>query len=233
MIVHRGFRVAALLFVALVCTAGGRAPAQTVTETFFLDTDAAIDSRTPTTNYGGSSTAKVVVNGDDGSVVRVLLGIPSDVWSIPKAQIDSATLHFYTWQDSTGDRTVNLHPLTTGFVESAATWETYDGANDWSSPGGDFDLGAVVTAVEGTNWFTWDLLPLWGDTNLRTFGALLKMDDESNPGAEEMPRAPFTSSDGPQNERPYVEVTYTVPEPGSLALLLGFTALPWLRGRRT
>ena len=230
---QRRFLLAILLAVGVIGSATPLTQAQSVTETFWIDTDAQIDSRDPTTNFGNSSTAKVVVNGDDGSLVRTLLAIPSDVWSIPPEQIDSATLHFYTWQDSTGDRTVNLHPLTTGFVESGATWETYDGVQAWTSAGGDYDPGTFVTALEGTNWFTWDLSPLWDNSGFRTFGALLKMDDESDPGAGQMPRAPFTSSNGAASERPYVEITHTVPEPGSLALLLGLTGLSWLRrGRR-
>ena len=39
---------------------------------------------------------------------------------------------------------------------------------------------------------------------------MLKMSDESDPGDPNMPRAPFTSSEGPASERPYVEVTYYV-----------------------
>jgi len=65
-----------------------------------------------------------------------------------------------------------------------------------------------VDAVEAKNWFSWDITPLWNNTDLRAFGAMLRMNDESDPGAANMPRAPFTSSEGAANERPYVEVTY-------------------------
>jgi len=37
------------------------------------------------------------------------------------------------------------------------------------------------------------------------------MNDESDPGAPNQPRAPFTSSDGSLNERPYVRVIYSPP----------------------
>ncbi len=74
--------------------------------------------------------------------------------------------------------------------------------------GGDYDPGLYVDAFESTNWFSWDITALWNNGDLRSFGAMLRMDDESDPGYANMPRAPLTSSDGPVNERPYVEVRY-------------------------
>jgi len=186
-------------------------------KTFAIDADTYIDSRDPTNNYGVATTAKVVVNGKDRSLARVLFRLPDSIWSISEDQLIWCKVWFYVWMDRTADRTVTLYPLIRGFVEGTgdgtasddgATWQTYDGANSWTCTGGDYDSKAFVHADKSTNWFSWDITPLWDSTNLRSFGAMLKMDDESDPGYPNMPRAPFTSSDGPTSERPYVEVMY-------------------------
>ena len=188
-----------------------------VVETFAVDVDTYIDSRDATYNYGVATTAKVVVNGTDGSLARVLFKLPDHIWSISEDQLISAKVWFYVWMDRTADRTVTLHPLIRGFVEGTgdgtssgdgATWETYDGRNSWTCTGGEYDSSVFVDAVKLSNWFSWDITVLWSNPDMRSFGAMLKMDDESDPGYQNIPRAPFTSSDGPANERHYIEVTY-------------------------
>jgi hypothetical protein len=187
------------------------------TTIFNIDTDTYVDSRDPTYNFGVSTVAKVVVNGMDGSLTRVLFKLPDSLWSIPEDRLISAKIWFYVWYDQTGNRDVRLNPLTRGFVEGTgdgtpsgdgATWQTYDGTNSWTTAGGDYDANAFVDAVKSTNWFSWDITALWNNSNLQSLGAMLRMNDESNPGYPNMPRAPFTSSDGPANERPYIEVVY-------------------------
>ena len=92
-------------------------------------------------------------------------------------------------------------------ADDGASWLTYDGVNSWTTPGGDYDAGTFVDAVKGANWFSWDITALWNNADLRSFGAILRMNDESDPGVGNMPRAPFTSSDGPLSQHPYVELT--------------------------
>lgn len=217
-----------LLSLALCSLAPARLSAVTVQ--FPIVTDTYIDSQSPTAAYGSSGSVKVVVNGDDGSLVRGLFELPADIWSIPVEDLVSAKVWFWTFRDSTGDRTVRLHPLSGAFAEDGATWNTSDGSSAWSTPGGDYDTGPFVSAAEGANWFSWDITGLWDNVHLRSFGAMLKMDEETDPGAGNMPRAPFNSSDN-SAERPYVEVTY-VPEPVSLVGLGFSTALVMVRQRR-
>ena len=214
-------RVRCLCFVTLSVAAGLLMLATPVeadiVEVFAIDVDTYIDSRDTTYNYGVATTAKVVVNGMDGSLARVLFKLPDSIWSISEGQLISAKVWFYVWMDRTAERTVTLHPLIRAFAEGTGdatasgdgvTWQTYDGTNWWTCTGGDYDCRVFVDAVESTNWFSWDITPLWDNKNLRSFGGMLRMDDESDPGYTNMPRTPFTSSDGPANEHPYVEVTY-------------------------
>ena len=184
---------------------------------FPIDVDTCIDSRDAAFNWGVGTTAKIVVNGADESLTRVLFQLPDSLWSIPEDQLISVKVWFYVFQDRTADRTVTLYPLIRGFAEGkgsgtasgdGATWQACDGKKPWTCTGGDFDPRVFVDAVETKNWFRWDITPLWNNTNLRSCGAMLRMNDESYAGAASMPRAPFTSSEGAASERPYVEVTY-------------------------
>jgi hypothetical protein len=238
-----------LVAAAWACVGALAAPAAAGTMTFDIDVDAAVDSRDPNHNFGVSTSVKVVVNGDDGSLVRTLFALPEEAWTAPNADVTSARVWFYTWRNATADRTVRLHVLTRDFVEGTgdhtvsgdgATWATHDGTGAWASPGGDHDASLWADAVElagagAGGWFYWDITALWDEAALRDHGALLRMADESAPGSGNMPRAAFTSSDGPAGERPYVELV-TVPEPASLAVLAGImlgglAGKP--RGRRT
>ena len=193
------------------------AGAQPITQTYAITNDCYLDSRSPTYNYGVSTTCKVVVNGSDGSLARSVFKLPENLPPVPQVGLISAKVWFYVWFDQTGSRTVRLHPLKRAFAEGSgdqtpaddgASWLTADGVQPWTTPGGDYDATVYVDAVEGANWFSWDITALWNNADLRSSGALLRMNDESNPGSGNMPRAPFTSSDGPLSQHPYLEITY-------------------------
>jgi len=208
------------------------AAAAVTTQILAIDVDARIDSRDPTYNFGVSTSVRVIVNGSDGSLVRSLFDLPAAAWAIPTADLVSARVWFYTWKNLTDSRTVSLHPLTRSFVEGTgdatasgdgATWLTHDGTNAWSGAGGDYDTSTSVNATEWAaadagGWFSWDITAIWDDLDLRSYGAMLRMNDESDPGINNMPRASFTSSDGALSERPYLEVI--VPEPASVTIIL-------------
>jgi hypothetical protein len=206
----------------LACVVLGASSAfASTTGMFAIDTDTYVDSLYPATNYGTSNVVKVVVNGggSNNSLVRGLFCLPADALAIPAEDVVSARVWFYTFKNSTGDRSVELHPLTSAFNEAEATWSGPTAGASWATGGGDYDASTSVTAIEGTNWFCFDITSLWSNANLRTYGAMLKMNDESMAGASSMPRAPFTSSDGTTaSERPYVEITCT-PEPAALVML--------------
>jgi hypothetical protein len=199
--------------------------------------DVQLDSQSPTLNFGVSATAKAVVNGQDGSLAHAVFQIPSEVWNTPLESIVSAKVCFYAWKDQTLGRNVRLHPLARGFAEGTgngaatgdgATWLSYDGTNLWDTAGGDYESGVWAEALkpsEGFGWFSWDIsgASLWNNSNLRSFGAILKMGDESDPGYPNMPRAPFSSHESTSYPHPYVEITtgaVAVPEPATAAMLL-------------
>lgn len=194
---------------------------------FPIATDVSIDSLTSNTgkNYGAATTVKVLASSN-GSVCRALFQLPAEIGLYPTNQIAAATVFFYVWQDNTSDRNITLFPLTRSFVEGTgngtmppdgATWQTYDGLNAWTEAGGDFNTnhpvigikGPIVDEVNHGRYFSWDITPLLTNeqarTELMSCGALLRIDEVPVPPSG-MPRAPFTSSDGAVNERPFMQL---------------------------
>ncbi len=184
--------------------------------TFPIQTDAYMDSQSASLNLGTATTVKALINSSDGSICRGLFQLPPEVGLYDKDRIARATVCFYVFSDQTAGRNVTLFPLTRPFVEGTgngdgATWNTYDGTNAWASAGGEFDTNYPVVGVRGTDgYFRWDIAPLLRNeaarTNLLACGALLRIDEAPVPPSG-TPRAPFTSSDSANAEKPYVQVT--------------------------
>ena len=210
-------------------TSTGGAPAtvyafwdSNLVSTLPINVDTYIDFGKPTNNYGVSGSAKVVAST---TPARTLFMLPEDLWTNDAAQIVSATVSFYTWNDTTAAQDIRLYPLTQAFTEGTsaapadgATWNTYDGSNNWTTTGGDYDTGAAVLGVKGLvgvysndpngRFFTWDITPLLTNPAVRAellnYGALLD-------GGTATPQrfATFNSSDKtgyPQAYLPFVTV---------------------------
>jgi hypothetical protein len=190
---------------------------------FPVQTDTYLDSQTPATNYGASGSVKVLINNNvtrDGSVCRGLFELPPEVALQDLRKLAKAQICFYVFNNQTAGRNITLYPLTRAFAEGTgagdgATWNTFDGTNAWTNPGGDFDAGHPVVGVRGADgFFRWDITALLADastrSNLLNHGALLQIDEIPVP-TNGTPRAPFTSSEGAAAERPHVQWTLAAP----------------------
>ena len=203
-----------------------------------ITADTHLDSRTGSTtkNYGAATTVKTVINSSDASVTRGLFLLPPELALYAPAEIVSARVRFYVWQDNTAERNVTLYPLTQSFtpgtgngtaLADGATWETRDGTSAWTAAGGDFDANFPVIGVKEDildpdlhdRYFSWDIAPLLTNdiarSNLLAHGALLMIDEAPVP-ASGTPRAPFTSSDDLSYAaayRPHVDVKVLVRTP--------------------
>ena len=212
---------------------------------FPIVTDAHLDSRDTSKNFGASTSFKVVVNAAtnrDGTVTRGLFQLPAEVGIYDPADIESVKVFYFASRDLTGERPITLYPLNQAFAEgtengtanaTGATWNTYDGTNDWATAGGDFDTAHSVEAVKEpildpdlrARYFSWDITDLLANetvrSNLITYGAIVKI-DEGRPrydtDIDDMPRAPFNSAEHTDVAyRPYVEMV-VVPRPVTVPL---------------
>jgi len=113
---------------------------------------------------------------------------------------------------------INVHELTqTAWTEDGATWNKYDGVNNWTTPGGDYDATIIdqlfFDNADPTDiYYSWVLMgtgadnPLtlnWGDN----IHLLLKVDDETRASA---PDIAFKSKEN-ASDNPYLEITYAPP----------------------
>lgn len=215
---------------------------------FPIADDAYLDSRgtSVSNNFGSAGTVKALINASDASVCRGLFRLPPELAGFDPADVLSAKVLFYVWQDNTAERNVTLYPLTQPFAEGTrngsgladgATWLTRDGTHAWNSPGGDFDVAHPVVGVKEAildeemhdRFFSWDVAPLLADpaarSNLLAHGALLMIDEVPVP-ADGWPRAPFTSSDDLSYAaayRPHVDLRVVVrtPEVPQIAVAAG------------
>lgn len=212
--------------------AAGSLPLLTHAEEFPITEDTYMDSRASSqqSNFGLANTVKVLVNSDT-SVTRGLFAIPAALAAYPPEAIQEAKVYFYVFQDNTKTRDIRLCPLTTSFVEgtgataSGATWLTYDGTNNWTTPGGDWDTNHAVVGTKepildpdlNDRFFSWDITGLLTSpltrSNLVTHGAILIIEESPLP-ATSSDRAPFNSSESNSNPveyRPRITVTLRQP----------------------
>lgn len=108
-----------------------------------------------------------------------------DTSPIPKdAQVLLGDMALYYGTGSS--RTIDVHQLTRDST-TGRTWNTYDGTNAWTTPGGDIDTTTAASASAGGtgvgwyHWFPTELVQSWVDGSNPNYGVILK--DDGNQGA--------------------------------------------------
>lgn len=192
--------------------------------------DDAICLALPTNNFGTSDTVGYVASQINNENWRFLLHftLPSGTGTI-----SSITLNLYTQSGCTGTNTglsVEVHELTrTNWTENGATWNKYDGTNNWTTAGGDYST-TVVDSLAHSNtvgqWRVWDMIganatnPISGLTWGSQLHLLLRFSTENNnPNQAEN----YNTKESASN-KPYVEVTYTT---GSSTSIKTFNGMTW------
>jgi hypothetical protein len=140
--------------------------------------------------------------------------------------ISSIRLYLYVTTLFTGTFTVKVHQLTQAWTEAGATWNTYDGTNNWASPGGDYSATVVDTAAAPAsgNWFYLDLStgadnPIAGLTWGGTVDLIVRTDAQGDSRNIEI----ATKEHATSSIRPYIEITYsTAGDTGILTTKTGY-----------
>jgi RHS repeat-associated protein len=166
---------------------------------------------TPSTSYCASANAGV--GNANGVVKRFLLHfnisfVPRDV------QLSSALLNLYMYDSSGAStaNTINADPVTRGGWTMGATWNSYDGANPWTTPGGGFTStpAASATIPYGAapfsySWRITQLAQGWLDGAIANNGVIMVSSNETTNNVMQF----WTSQPGaPSSEQPYLQLHY-------------------------
>ncbi len=176
----------------------------------------------------------------------VAAGIPAG------ATINSVSLTLHVSRAQFNTSTVTLHPVLADWGEGAsdagepggagttaepgdATWRhTFYNTSFWTNPGGDFSAAASgSTSITDVGFYTWSSTPAmvadvqaWLDNPANNFGWLLLGDEIGFQTAKR-----FDSRGNIDTGlRPVLSISYTIPEPATLALLT-FGLAAWTRRR--
>ena len=111
-----------------------------------------------------------------------------DTSSIPKdAELVYADMSLYYGAGTS--RNVDVHRLTRSST-SGRTWNTYDGTNAWTSPGGDIDSTVAASnptaGANGVGWYHWyptELVQKWVDGTDANHGVILEDNLSSGAGS--------------------------------------------------
>lgn len=145
--------------------------------------DTAIKQHDPHKNYGTDSSADVLNRAGDTKRALLRFAAPTD----PHAPITGATLTLYSDDHQVP---VRLCPVTTAWDEGTkrddqdANWTLARTGVPWTQPGGDFDVGACVSAtLPANNAVTIDVTPIvtaWATGARPNYGLIVIADGPDN-----------------------------------------------------
>lgn len=119
------------------------------------------------------------------------------------------------------DRYIDIHYVTRGWTEGTgdatetgdgATWNTYDGSNNWTTAGGDFNATATDQVdLTGVGLYSWTVtadVQNFMDGTPVNYGWILKDTDETK---VQVYIKTFASRENTTYTKPYLAVTFTAP----------------------
>jgi hypothetical protein len=139
----------------------------------------------PTNNYG--TNISVELWGIQGGSAEDRGMVQWDLSNVSESNVVSAVIRLRTrgtvsdYSDS--GTVVNIHKLTRSWLEDSATWDKYDGTNDWAIGGGDYPATIYSTQLlpQNTNWSDawqeWDITELaqeWIDGTSSNYGIVVR-----------------------------------------------------------
>jgi hypothetical protein len=140
------------------------------------------------TNYNGNDHVKV--KGTTGDIKRALFQF--DLTTIPSNSIiDSASFSLFMWKNNSSTDPVSVQRLTRSWTESGVTWNRYDGTNNWTSSGGDFNSTIYASAFPSvywayTNWNIKTLVQEWVTGTYTNFGMMVKRNPDNVSTSKDM-----------------------------------------------
>jgi hypothetical protein len=188
--------------------------------------DTSIDSANPTTNYG---TATAMRSGDEtltANACRSLLKF--DLSGIPAGSIILTAILTVTLTEDRSDnaRTKRVYRIKRAWTEAGATWNKYDGTNNWSTAGGFHADDCEQTDIGNTSFSATETIPSEKSLTLTAAkvqemftgaftnnGFMIKTDTETDDSY-----ALATSDHATASYRPKLVITYDPPSGGFISI---------------
>jgi len=170
-------------------------------------------SRAPDNNLRTLTTMRVGPRADEGmnrSIVKF------DLSTIPQgAVITSVKLYLYATQ--TAENTSDFYDVYTASGTGVTTWNYTTATWNSTQPNWTYTLAEDDEVfITQAGFYSWDITSSLSAGDIVTFGILSKIEEAST-----NQRAYFaTSRYEDTNSHPYLEITYTVPEPTAMMMLL-------------
>ena len=163
------------------------------------------------TNYNHLTYMSVI--GRSAGAMRCL--VQFDLSMIPRGStIHSANLSLYylAWdQNDPAGRIYWAYRVNQSWLETSATWNTYDGTHLWTTPGSDYTTAGGASAVvpSSTNmWMTWnvtDIVKAWIEERQPNDGFVVR---DGNETGSTIIQSFFSTHEASSNQ-PLLEVGYT------------------------
>jgi len=171
----------------------------------------------PTVNHGASAVF-YMSKYSAGNWNHTLIKFPG-ISSLPgSATISDATLYLYDQTNKAHTHTFKR--LLQAWTEGGANWNTYDGTNSWPGSGGASTDGVDKSATSSGDIVTTSTPGYFSNTSaqlltdVQNFYSGTWTNDgwhgERSVGQNDAIYTQFTSSEGANGQRPYLEVDYTV-----------------------
>jgi hypothetical protein len=180
--------------------------------------DARIMEANATTNYGSASQIEIDKFSASNWVMSLLRFTGLSSISGP-VTVSSATLNIWWESGASPAQTISARQCIRNWVEAELTWNVFSTGNNWGTAGGLNDstdrvstivADAAVSGVGSPRYISLTgagiaaLVEGWINSSITNHGFHVERTDAQNDSSFAL----FTSSEGSDGQRPYLEVTY-------------------------
>jgi hypothetical protein len=138
------------------------------------------------------------------------------------------SIYYLNWdQNNPAGRIYWAYRVSQLWIESSATWNTYDGTNLWTTPGSDYTItGGASAVVPSSNytWMTWDVTDIvkeWIKDGQPNNGFVIRDGDETG---STIFQSFFSTSEASSNQ-PILEISFTPFVGGDIIAVTPFSLL--------
>lgn len=201
--------ILSLMIVALFMHVGARVCRA---DTYLLDNsiDSKLKNWSPNSGSGTELNMEIYRNSSTNGTSRIIFG-----FTLPLLDGTIEEMNLFLYNSGINENhTIDIHESTKDFTESA-TWNTYDGSNNWTSAGGDYNATVVdslnITTADKNNWVEFGLIGTNADNEIiKNWGDDVYLILKHSTEGEVYQYSTFWSKEyNDDTKRPYIEIIYS------------------------